>query len=172
MLINKMNNKDNKIEDKNNLEELKNQYNEFKEKYDLPEFVELNKIFDIEETDVETDFLLRKIRRMVSERIVNYLRFFEIILNPSNAPMFAFKMIKKLEEKDKQKLTEIYKKLGNLEFELIKLDLNYKEENEVEFIKKVYNIFINIRKDVLVIVSKMLNGRKGKKEEDKSSYFG
>ena len=159
------------MEDKINLDELKKQYAFFKEKYELPEFSELNEIFDIEEIDIETDFLLRKVRRLVSERIVGYLRFFEIILNPSNAPMFAFKMIKKLEEKDKQNLGEIYEKLGNLEFELVKLDLNYDENIEAEFIKKVYNIFINLRKDVLVIVEKMLNGG-GEEKKERGSYLG
>ena len=159
------------MEDKINLDELKKQYAEFKEKYDLPEFSELNEIFDIEEVDVETDFLLRKIRRIVSERIVGYLRFFEIILNPSNAPMFAFKMIKKLEEKDKQNLTEIYEKLGNLEFELVKLDLNYDENIEAEFIKKVHKTFLSLRKDILVVVNTMLNGGSSEKKE-RGSYLG
>ncbi len=159
------------MEDKNNLDELKKQYAMFKEKYELPEFSELNEIFDVEEVDVETDFLLRKIRRVVSERIVGYLRFFEIILNPANAPMFAFKMIKKLEEKDKQNLTEIYEKLGTLEFELVKLDLEYSEEKEVEFIKKVHDVFLSLRKDVLVVVNTMLNGGGGEKKE-RGSYLG
>jgi len=160
-----------KMEDKNNLDELKKQYEVFRQNYGLPEFSELNEIFDIEEIDVETDFLLRKIRRVVSERIVGYLRFFEIILNPANAPMFAFKMIKKLEEKDKQNLGEVYEKLGTLEFELVKLDLEYSEEKEVEFIKKVHKTFLSLRKDILVIVNKMLNGGKGE-EKERGSYLG
>ena len=157
--------------DKNNLEELKKQYAVFKKKYDLPEFSELNEIFDIEEVDIETEFFIRKIRRVMSEKIAGYLRFFEIILNPANAPMFAFKMIKKLEEKDKQNLAEIYEKLGNLEFELVKLDLEYSEEKEIEYIKKVHKIFINLREDVLIIINKMLNNG-GKETKERGSYLG
>tara|TARA_Y100000310_G_scaffold147139_1_gene146406 strand:+ start:1777 stop:2256 length:480 start_codon:yes stop_codon:yes gene_type:complete len=159
------------MEPEHSLDELKKQYTVFKNKYNLPEFSELNEIFDIEETDIETEFFLRKVRRMISEKITNYLRFFEIILNPSNAPMFAFKMIKKLEEKDKIDLGDIYEKLGNLEFELVKLDLEYNEANEAKFIKKTYEIFISLRKEVLLIVNKMVNGG-GKEKREKGSYLG
>jgi len=154
-----------------NLEELKKQYIIFKRKYELPEFSELNKVFDIEEIDVETEFLLKKIRRLMSEKITGYLRFFEIILNPANAPMFAFKMIKKLDNKDKEDLSNIYEKLGNLEFELVKLDLEYNEEVEAKFIKKVYNVFVTLRKDVLVVINKMLNFSSDEKSE-RGSYLG
>ncbi len=154
-----------------NLEELKKQYKIFKKKYNLPEFSELNKLFDIEETDSETDFLLRKIRRTISEKIAGYLKFFEIILNPNNAPIFFFRILKKINDKDKEKINQIYKKLGNLEIELVKLDLDYSEEKESEFIKKVYNIFSHMQKDILKIIDKMLNGGKEEKKE-RGSYFG
>ena len=158
------------------LEELKQAYNQFKDKYDLPEFFDINKVFDIEDIDIETEFLLRKVRRIVSDKIAGYLRFVEIILNPSNAPMFFFKLIKKLGEEDKKQLTEIYEQLSKFELEIIRLDLDYNEDKEAEFIKKVYDVFSNeISKKLLDIVEKMGNGKdsKEKKEkESKSSYFG
>tara|TARA_Y100000310_G_scaffold288212_1_gene313658 strand:+ start:4412 stop:4912 length:501 start_codon:yes stop_codon:yes gene_type:complete len=154
------------------IDELKEKYNEFKQRYGLPEFSEMNKIFDIEDTDVETEFFLRKIRRVVSDRISGYLRFVEVILNPSNAPMFIFKLIKKLGEDDKKQLTEIYDVLGKLEIEIIALDLDYDENREVEFIKKTYEVLNNnISKKLLLIVKKMGNGGEEKKD-DKGSYFG
>jgi len=160
-----------KTEDKINLDELKQEYGKFKDKWGLPEFNELNKFFDVEEIDVETDFLLRKIRRIVSDRISGYLRFIEVILNPSNAPMFIFKLIKKIEEEDKKKLTEIYNILGEFELEIVKLDLDYNETKEAEFIKKVYKILSeDISKKLLIIVDKMSNGGEIKKE--RGSYFG
>ena len=162
------------MEDKdNNLDELKKKYNEFREKYGLPEFLELNKIFDIEEIDNETDFLLRKLRRIISDRIAGYLRFVEIIVNPSNAPMFLFKLIKKLGEEDKKQLNEIQETLGECEVEIIRLDLDYNEEKEVEFIKKAYNLFTQeISKKLLVVVEKMGNGKSNEEKKEKGSYFG
>ena len=155
------------------LDELKKQYNVLKEKHGLLEFSEMNKIFDIEEIDIETEFLLRKIRRVVSEKLAGYLRFIEVILNPSNAPMFFFKLIKKLEEEDKKGLTEIYEVLGKFELEIVKLDLDYNEEKEAEFVKKIYHLFTEeISKKLLAVVEKMGNGVGKEKKVEIGSYFG
>lgn len=97
------------MENEFNLNELKKEYNKFKENYKLPDFSEMNKVFDIEEICTETDFLLRRIRRIVSERISGLLRFIELILNPNNSPIFIFKLIKKMNEGDKKSLVKFMK---------------------------------------------------------------
>jgi hypothetical protein len=156
-----------------NLEKLRNEYDKFKDKYSLPEFTKLNEMFDIEEVDYDTEFLLRKIRRVMSDRISGYLRFIELVLNPSNAPMFFFKLIKKLEEKDKNTLNELYEFLSKFEIEIIAFDLEYNEKNEADFIKKSHNIFKeDISKRLLKIIKKMSNGSESEKVEEKRSYFG
>ncbi len=159
------------MENEFSLDKLKQEYNKLKENYDLPEFSEMNKVFDIEEICIETDFLLRKIRRIVSEKISGLLRFIEIILNPSNAPIFIFKLIKKMNEEDKKQLREIYDILGSLELGVVRLDLDYNEIKEVEFIKKAY-VFLNkgINYKLLKIIDKMSNS--GEEKKEKSSYFG
>jgi len=154
-----------------NLDELKLKYVEFKERYGLPEFFELNKVFEIEEVDVETDFLLRSMRKVITEKIANYMRFFEVVLNPSNAPMFFFNFIKKLNNQDKEILGNVYEKLGYIEIELIKMDLDYKEETEAEFIRKIYILFDEIKPKILGILDKM-SSNGNQKKEDKGSYFG
>jgi len=162
--------------EENCLEKLKEEYGLIKEKYEFPEFLELNKVFDIEDIDSETDFLLRRIRRVISDRTAGYLRFVEIILNPSNSPMFFFKLINKLDEEDKKQLREINEKLGGFELEIVKLDLDYNEEKEADFIKKIYQSFNEeISKKLLEIVEKMCNGKgkeKGEGKENQGSYFG
>jgi len=160
-------------DDTANLDKLKQEYEELKLKYSLPEFYELNKLFDIEETDVDTDFLLRKIRRTISERITAYSRFVDLILNPSNAPMFFFKLIKKIDSKDKEVLNEIYNILGNLEIKILTLDLDYSEEKEVDFIKKTFEIFDKkVRLNFLEVIKKLENCEIDCKKENGRSYFG
>ena len=44
------------------LEKLKEEYGKLQKKFNLPHFQELNELFDIEDIDTETDFLLRRIR--------------------------------------------------------------------------------------------------------------
>lgn len=161
------------MENEFNLNKLKQEYSKLKENYKLPEFSEMNKVFDIEEICTETDFLLRKVRRIVSEKISGLLRFIEIILNPNNSPIFIFKLIKKMNEEDKKQLSEIYETLGEFELEVVRLDLDYDEINEAGFIKKAHALLNDgLSKKLLNIVEKMSNNNKSKEEKDKGSYFG
>src|SRR3989339_636109 len=82
------------------------------------EYEKLNEDFYIERaSDVETDFLLREIRKFISDRYSNYMRFVEAILNPVNSPMFIFSVIKLLGKEDKKGLETVYKKFMDIEME-------------------------------------------------------
>jgi hypothetical protein len=163
--------KDNK--DSCTLDSLKGAYEILKNKYNLPGFYDLNKLFDIEDIDTDTDFMLRRIRRIIAERITGYSRFVDIILNPSNAPVFFFKLLKKLDNKDKEVLSVMYEILGNLEIEILSLDLDYSEEKEAAFIRKVYEVFEKeVRLNFLTVVKKLGNGDDILKKDNNRSYFG
>jgi hypothetical protein len=71
----------------------------------------LSEDFDIEKVLEKEGFLLRNIRRAISEKIVAYLHFFETLINPSSPPMFVFSFLKNLNEKDKQGIKDCYKKI-------------------------------------------------------------
>jgi hypothetical protein len=153
--------------------ELKEAYLPFMEKYSLPGFTDLNRVFDIEDIDTETEFFIRKIRRLISERMVAYLRFVEMVLNPSIAPMFFFTAIKKLDNGDKERLMSIQDSLGKFEIEVIELDIDYNEQKEAEFINKIYTFFNNeLKCDLLMLVHKLGNGKDQKKCSDSDTYFG
>jgi len=163
----------NKQDKECDLEELKIEYEKLREKYELPSFSELNILFDIEEIDTETEFLLRKIRRVVADKMTGYLRFIEIILNPSNSPLFFFKLIKRLDNTDKDILSNLYEELGKVEVETIALDLEHSEKNEAEFIKEMHNLFNNkIRIELLGVIRKLSEDNDNKKKENGGSYFG
>ncbi len=154
------------------LEELKQKYEVFRKKYKMAKFSELNELFDVEEVDVDTDFLLRKIRRVISEKIAGYLRFIEVILNPSNAPILFFKLVKKLDSEDRKVLGEMYERLGGIEVEVVGLDLKYDEKKEAEFIMEMHGLFGDFSDKLLEIVRKLGNGESVKKREENGSYFG
>ena len=160
------------MQKEHSIEELKEKYEKLKIKYDLPEFTELNKLFEIEEIDAETEFLLKKIRRAISEKIIEYLRFIDIILNPSNAPIFFFKLIKKLNGNDRDSLTKIYEKLEKFEIRAIALDIEYSEKDESEFIKDILKTFDSkLKKDFLMIIEKLKSEEESSKKIN-GSYFG
>ena len=158
---------------KESLEDLKKEYNELQKKYRLPIFDELNNDFQIEKiSENETDFLLKEIRKLIAERFFNYLRFVESLLNPINVPMFVFSIVKTFSEKEKEKLTDVYKKLAKNEVELIELDIESTEEKEANFIKESYKLWQGIQKDILDVVKVIKKNWDAKSETNKKDYFG
>ena len=158
--------------EKSKLKKLKEEYSKIQEKYELPNFSKLNEDFRIEKTaQTETDFLVREIRESMGETLENFLRFVEAILNPVNVPMFLFPIIKSLNVEEKNKLSEIYKKLSKLEIDSMKL-IDYSEKKEAEFIKNSYKIWQEIKKDFVKIIEAVENKTEAKVEKSEKGYFG
>ena len=155
------------------LENLKKDYKEVQKKHNLPSFEKLNEDFQIEKiAEVETDFLVREIRKFIADKFSNYLRFVETILNPTNASMFVFSIIKSIGVEEKKKLIEVYKELTKTEVRLIELDTDFSEEKEAEFIKESYEIWQEIKKDILEVIRVIKKNLGNKFEVDGKSYFG
>ena len=156
-----------------NLSELKKEYEKYKKKYKLPEFFDLNQEFEIEKIqERETDFLLREIRRAISDKIAAFLRFFELFLNPQAAPVFILAVIKTLNNKDKAIIEKIYNTLVNFELTSITLDMDYNEKEEADFINHMFKKWQDLKKE-LKEFSKIIDRIKIKeKERKRRSYFG
>jgi len=162
-----------KEQENSDLDNLKEDYKKIQEKYDLPIFEEINKDFSIEKlADTETDLLIREIRKNIYDKFLNYIRFTETILNPVNATMFIFSFIKSIGSEEKEKIKEIYKKLIKKEVELIELDIEYNEEKEIQFIKSSYEMWVEIKKDLLEIIGVVKKNWDNKTENNGKGYFG
>src|SRR3989304_5856391 len=108
------------------LDKLKSDYAKIQKQYKLPSFDHLNEDFWLEEiAGSETDFLTRKIRSKVADHLSRVARFLESILNPVNASMFVFTLVKLVEPEEKRVLSDIYKKLMKMEIEIIRLDIEF-----------------------------------------------
>ena len=155
------------------LEKLKESYLLIQEKHDLPSFEELNKDFHIEKiAEMESELLIREIRRFVGDKMVNYMRFIENLINPVNVPMFILSIIKALNIEDKKKLSEMYKDLMKMEIVFIELDLEFSEEKESKFIKDSYKSWQKVKKDLLKILDNVKVGKDTKIESNNKGYFG
>lgn len=155
------------------LEGIKKLYKEFEEKYSLPSFEELNENFQIEKVvESETDYLLRELRKHIAEKLYNYLRFAETLLNPTSAPFFILSLAKAMNPEKKRKLEEIYKKLAKNEIKLFKVDFIYSEEKEAEFIKNSSNLWEKIKRDFLEIIEDAEKNLDNKFEGKTRGYFG
>jgi hypothetical protein len=156
-----------------NLKKLKETYKIFQGKYELPSFDKLNEDFQVEKSaEYETDFILREIREIITNKFLNYLRFIESILNPSNSPMFMFAVVKTLGNKERETLSDLYKKIAKIEIDLIELDLEYSEKKEAESIKKYYETWQIIKKDFIEIVEVIKKNWDVKEENGKGNYLG
>ena len=158
--------------EKSKLKKLKEDYFKVQKKYGLPDFDKLNEDFKIEKAaQTESDFLVREIRESMGETLENFLRFVEAILNPVNVPMFLFPIIKSLSAEEKNKLSEIYKKLSKLEIDAMKL-IDYSEKKEAEFIKNSYAVWQEIKKDFVKIIEPLEKRMDIKSEKSEKGYFG
>lgn len=159
--------------EKFNLEELKQRYQKLQEEHNLPSFEELNREFYVEKiAESETDFLFRELRKFIADKFYNYMRFIETILNPANAPIFIFSLIKSMTLEDKKKLGEVYDKLSEVYFRVIKLDVNSSEIKDAEFVNHAYNSWLGIKKELADVLEKF-KSINGKGEEIfNSKYFG
>jgi len=155
------------------LEKLKENYKKIEKTYNLPSFDKLNTDFAIEKiAEVETDYLIREVTRIMAEKFSNYLRFVELVLNPVNSPMFIFSLIKTMGEDEKKKFSEIYKRLARIELDLIEADVDFSEKKEAEFINNSYKIWINMKKDFLYVIEKIKSNWDNKNENNSKAYFG
>jgi|GEM_PF-282804 len=160
---------------KSNLELLKESYEVLRKEYDLPEFENMNKDFSIEKIQEEdTELLIREIRKYVSDKFSTYLRFIETLLQPTNAQMFVFSMLKTFESEDTEKLKKNYKKLAQKEIDIIELDLDFNLEKEIVFIKSAFDLWQEVKTELLEIISTVKKGWSDNSDiKDKSqNYFG
>ena len=133
----------------------------------------MNRDFSIEKTaDSETDFLIREIRKLVAEKMSGYLRFTEMLLNPTNAPIFVFSIIKNLGVGEKKELSEMYKKMAKNEIKLIEIDIEFSDEKEAEFIKNSYKLWQGLKRNFLSILGAIEKNWDNKFEVNKRDYFG
>lgn len=160
--------------DKSNLELLKESYEVLKNEYSLPDFENMNKDFQIEKIqEEETELLIREIRRFVSEKFSTYLRFIETLLQPSNAQMLVFSMLKTLDAEDMEKLKNNYKRLAEKEIDVIELELDFNLEKEITFVKTAYDLWQEVKVELLEVISKVKTGWGNDKtsKEKGNSYF-
>ena len=164
-------------EDKHNcgldVEELKKSYGAFVKKYSLPEFDDLAQEFDVEKTEEKSGkFILRKIRRIIVEKISAYLHLFETFMNPSSAPMLIILMLKTATEGDKKEIEDVYRKLAKIEIGSIKLDTIYSEKNEAEMIVSIYSEWQKLKTRIFDLIVKFDDNFDINSKETRKGYFG
>lgn len=152
------------------LKDFKKDYSKYIEKYKLPKFEELNEDFEIDKLEKDTDYLLRAIRKLMMEKIVNSVNFLEMLLNPVNMPRMYLPYIKTMSMEDKQVIDSLYDSLAKLTLISLDLEIGFSEDGEAELIKKIFSEWRVLKPDFKKIISGINNPRAAVKRE--RSYFG
>lgn len=152
------------------LEELKKNYSILEKKYKLPSFSELNEDFGIEILRKGEELLLRSIRKVMLEKIVNSLGFVEMLLNPVNAPRMYFVYLKSVSADDKKDLDKIYSVLADLVLASSKLEVEYSEKGEAGMINQIVKDWNSIKPAFVRVIEHMQHPVSSVQKE--KSYFG
>ncbi len=155
------------------LAKLKKDYEKLRKKYKLPKFQELNEDFGIERlADYENVLLLKNIRKTISEKMIDCLRFLELLLHPMNAPLFFLALAKGMSQADKKKAQHVYERLLSLDLEAFMLELVYNEKAEAEFIKKSFDEWQKLKQDLYELVANLRNSWNKETTDKEKSYYG
>jgi len=156
--------------EESNVEKLKVKYKPLMKKYSLPDFKTLNENFEIGLVSEDTDLILKRVRKQMMEKVFGIIRTLETFLNPQNAPIFVFNIIKLFSQEDKERISKIYEQLSSYEVDSFGLEIEYSEDHEAELIKVISKDWVDVQKG-LVLVYKAMGSKKESKKEDKG-YFG
>lgn len=159
--------------EKTDLEKLKERYNLLEKEYSIPSFDVLNKEFQIERLyKLETDFLLKEVRKIVFGKLFDYMRFFESLLQPQNASIFHLIFIKSMGLDGKQIVEEFYKKMVKMELDISLLDLKYHEKDEAEMINKGYNFWKGNVDEIVSLFESVKKNLDVKIDKNTGGYLG
>lgn len=162
------------VNNRSGLEDLKEDYFDLEQRFGLPSFDLMNRDFQIEKIQgEETDFLLREVRKYVGDKFTSYLRFLETLIQPNGSQTFVFMMLKSLDSDDMKKVRDMYAKMARKELELLELDIEYNIEKEAEFVKTTFELWGEIKEELIFIMNKAkFNWDKSVPDMKKSHYYG
>ncbi|MBN2422989.1 hypothetical protein JXB41_07220 [Candidatus Woesearchaeota archaeon] len=151
--------------------EIINHYKELAQKYSLPDFQELNRYFYIEDIE-KTDFLLNKIRDKITEKIDEYIKIIETVLQPDTnlANLYEYRYV---DERKKDRIYRVFKKLMKYYRYSTEISLINEDEMNAEFIRTFYNEWTQLKQEIINILKILRNSWdiESNIKED-LSYFG
>lgn len=151
--------------------DIKKQYEILRKKYSLPDFDSINTEFEISSIENE-DFLLREIRRKITEKLDFYGKILESLIQPDTASLSAMHECKFIEDDEKENIYNIYKKLMIINRNSIIASLESDKEN-ADFIKISFEEWLKLKNDVKSLTEKIkLTWEKETDIKEELGYLG
>lgn len=143
-------------------------YAELKKKYALPDFVVLDKEFEISLIDSDV-FVLREIRRRIADKIESALKLLDNLLHPDSGFASLFEA-DSLISSDRQGILILYKQLMFFYRMSSELHFDDSDASNADFINGFVKEWPSLKKSLLFFIVHMRDS--WKKEIGKKEYVG
>ena len=154
------------------MENIIDKYNKIKNNYDLPNFEDLDKEFEISTIESEK-FLLREIINKIIERIDIFSCLLEELLQPDSSSLKSMHESRFIEDSDRKIIYEIYKKLMVINRESKEVSLKRDEKEEADYINRTFKKWKEIKIELLKYVNIMKNTWEKETDiKEELGYFG
>ena len=106
------------------------------------------------------------------DKIIGYIRFLEMLINPSQAPPSFMLFTKNITSAEKTSLESVYKNFIELELASLKIEIDYSEKEEAELIKNVFDRWTSSKENLKRVVSFMERNWRWTPTKKQKSYLG
>jgi len=152
------------------LKQLIAEYPALQATYTLPSLSDLNKDFELDKIEYESEFVLRTIRKGMLEKLINALNFFDMLLNPPQAPRMYLPFLQTMSVQDKQVIEQLYGAFGQISLDCLSLELRYVEEQEAKMILRIAQCWNEQKSTFLELMERIAHPAPVQKRE--KSYAG
>jgi len=150
---------------------IKDSYAKLQKKHNLPDFDRINNEFEISLIEKE-DFLLRAVRRKMADKMGQYAKFLEDLLQPDTS-FASMNEARDISDEDKQLIFELFQKLMFFSTSSVQLDLECEDAKDAEFISRLYDEWLVLKKQLHSLLEKIkLSWTMRESRSDKAEYMG
>jgi len=152
--------------------DIKKAYDKLKSKYSLPDFDVIDNYFEISCIEHEA-FLLREIRRKISDKLEFCTNMLEALLQPDTGSISNMHEYRAFDDNKKKSIFNLYKELMSLHrFSLI-LECKLEGKSDAEFISDIFSKWSNIQKEMKKLFEDMKNSWTDETDvTEELGYFG
>lgn len=149
--------------------EIKTKYQELQKRYNLPKFEDIDNEFELS-TIEKKEFFFREVRRKIAERISDYLKILDSLMQPEPT-ITNLREIRALDERER--VYSLYKKLMIIDRTNIEASINEDDKKTADFVKEVWKQWNGIKSRFLEIVIKLKESWKSETElKEELNYMG
>ena len=155
-------------------DDLEKSYQKMQKRYGLPDFSKLDFEFEINSRDTEenTTYFLRYVRRRMNDRLAFFTRLIENILHPPSPSLASTYEDRVLTDEDRQILLEQFKRLMILEREAFMLEATLDEKGDAGYVKTVMKDWPRIKEQLIHVFRKIERAWQSEETINLENYFG